>query len=180
LPDFKLTEPLFVTILVIAFVVANLKIYEEHETLISKLEADKVDALNAAIQEIELNKASAQHNASITGPTDRPGALSFIRLNDSGCRDIFLRGRFAFDDPLLQVAREYLQTIDHMNTLITNVEASTAKFQNAAGKVAAIKRYCGGQLHPESDGQAKSLPSLIDHLEQLIAREISTTRQNQS
>lgn len=176
LPDFKLTEPLFITIFLIAFVIANVRIYGEHEDRIARLEADKADALNAVIQEIELNRASANHNASVRGPTDSPGALPLMRLSDSSSKDVFLSGRFAFDNTLLQTAREYLQAINHINTLIANVEASTAKFQNAADKVDTIKRYCGGQLRPELDGQAKSLPRLIDDLQKLVAHEISTVK----
>lgn len=170
LPDFRLTETIFIAVFLIAFVIANLKIYDEHEREIIQLKADKDDALNAVVQEIELNKASANHNASLRGPTASPGALPFIRLSDSSCRDVFLSGRFSFDNILLQAVREYLQTVSHINTLIANVEASTARFQNASDKVDAIRRYCNGQLL-ELDGEAKGLPSLMDDLQRLIAHE---------
>jgi hypothetical protein len=175
IPGFSIPREVHLGILALGFLVANVKLFSDQEIRITELVANKVDALIATIQELEMNRASADHNAAVRGQTKSPGALPFMRLDDHSCKEVFLSGRFTFNQSLLQAVREYLQTINHMNTLITSVEARTAKFQNAAGTADAIRRYCGGQLNPELNGRAKSLPDVIDNLQELIEHEINVT-----
>jgi len=137
-PSFTLTQPLLISTFIIAFLIANIRIYGDQESRITELEATKVNALDSTIQEIERNRASAKHNAGIRGQTNSPGALAFIRFDGSICKDIILSGRFKFDYNVLEAAREYLQTINHLNSMMDNVEAATARFQNAAGMVDAL------------------------------------------
>jgi hypothetical protein len=185
-PSFSPPRWVYWAIPAIGFLVANVKLFSDQEdrivelmsdqeNRIVELMSDKANALKAVVQEIEMNKASADHNAAVRGQTSSPGALPFRRLDDYSCREVFLGGRFAFDDSLLQAAREYLQTIKHINTLIASVEASTTRFQSAAGTADSIRRYCSGQLNPTPDSQATGLPDVIDNLQRLIEREISIT-----
>jgi len=173
--NFILPQSVYWAVLGLGFVAANFKLYLDLEseklvltTKLSQIEAGKVEAFKAARQEIEVNRAAAKHNADIKGSPSYPGALPFIHLHSESCKQHLLSGRFVIDDPLLEVAREYVLTIEHVNTLMQSVRDSTARFQDASASVEAIRRYCGGRMNEQYDGQAKSVPDVLSQLESLL------------
>ena len=159
----------------IGFVVANVKLFSDQESHITQLAASKADALNAVTQEIEMNRASAAYNAQVRGKANSPGSLPFERMDDSQSRGILLSGRFALDDSLLEVAREYSQVIRRVNTLIANVEVATTRFRNASGTADTIRQCCSGQTETPAVDQTAGLPTVMDKLQKLIEQEMSST-----
>ncbi len=171
-PSFSPPRWVYWAIPALGFVAANVKLFNEQANRIIQLSANKANALQAVAHEMALNRTSADYNIRLRGSTSSPGALPFKTLEDYACQEVFLSGRFAFDDALLHATRDYLQTIKHINTLIDSVEASTTRFQNATSSAEAIRRYCSGQLNPTLDSQAMGLPDVIDRLQKLVEREI--------
>lgn len=173
-PDCSPPRWIYWTIPILGFLLANVKLFADQETRIAELTTDKTDALNAVIQEIETNLASAVHNAALRGNAKLPGSLPFERLKDYICRETLLKGRFVLDPALIQVARKYVQVVNRVNTLIASVEATTSKFQNAGGTADRIRRYCSKGPEPIDD-ETEGLPHLMDELQELIEREIANT-----
>lgn len=125
--------------------------------------------IKAAMDEAILNEDFAGHNARTAIEPVFPGV--FIHQPASSCIQAFHGGTFDVDNDTRTAVREYIEGIEHVNSMIRNLELAGSPPYNVRfleDVRAAIHRYCGGQMDRSIDGEAKSLLQRIQNFRKVL------------
>ena len=152
--------------LVALFVVLYFEVYVANR----KRREERSALVKAAMDEALLNEDFARHNAR-KAATGLGGV--FVDQRVSSCIQAFHTGTFDIDDDTRAVVNGYIKVVEQVNSMIQALRSTLFYRPGDSASLdelrTTIKRYCGGEMDPKIDGDAKSLPGQIKEFRNELA-----------